>query len=161
MKTKARLTDEPSAAPAATLSKHTTLEGILDHLPCIVFQLTCGQINEPASISFVSSRAKDLLGLEPEALVLDPALFFNGIAPEAEKRMRRDLMHALMGQREWTDVFEWRGTRKSVWLEGHANVREDAGVRHIDGYLVDVTRRVRAEAERRREARAGSVGAGR
>jgi PAS domain S-box-containing protein len=94
------------------------------------------------SFPFMSSRALDLLGLDPETVMRSGRELFTVVAREDLARVRRSIARATSRGEEWLIEFrvEPKGYGQTRWVRGHATptLRGD-GSTVWDGLLLDVT----------------------
>ncbi|MFM7344838.1 MAG: PAS-domain containing protein, partial [Tagaea sp.] len=94
------------------------------------------------SFPFMSSRALDLLGLDPGAVMRDGRELFTVVAREDYARVRRSIARATSRGEEWLAEFrvEPKGHGQTRWVRGHATpTARDDGSTVWDGLLLDVT----------------------
>jgi PAS domain S-box-containing protein len=94
------------------------------------------------SFPFMSSRALDLLGLDPELVMRSGRELFTVVAREDLARVRRSIARATARGEEWLAEYrvEPKGYGQTRWVRGHATptLRPD-GSTVWDGLLLDVT----------------------
>lgn len=134
----------PKPRPAASAFRS---EALLEHLPCVVFELTLPSHRWPAVFSYVSAPCRELLGLEPEDLMLDAAVFFDRIAePQDALALRQAITEAFTNTGEWRLELRVRVNNELRWFSCQASVhRPDPGSETAYGYLEDITARRPAE----------------
>jgi PAS domain S-box-containing protein len=94
------------------------------------------------SFPFMSSRALDLLGLDPDVVMRSGRELFTVVAREDLARVRRSIARATARGEEWLAEYrvEPKGYGQTRWVRGHATptLRGD-GSTVWDGLLLDVT----------------------
>ena len=123
------------------------------NVPGIVYQF----IHYPdgrARYQYVSPKIKDILGIEPEALMADPGRWFNLIHPDEKEfylaKLQRDSQE--LAARNWEGRLLMRdGTVK--WVNSLATPRAlPDGVVLWNGLMLDITARKEMELELKRQA---------
>lgn len=94
------------------------------------------------SFPFMSSRALDLLGLDPDTVMRSARELFTVVAREDLARVRRSIARATSRGEEWLAEFriEPKGFGQTRWVRGHATptLRGDGSI-VWDGLLLDVS----------------------
>ncbi|MEO8467657.1 MAG: EAL domain-containing protein [Gammaproteobacteria bacterium] len=137
-----KATKSPSATAAPPpAAPHGHVHGtVYDGLPCVIFRLrSTGPASQPI-FSSVSERARELLDMDPAAMVLNSSMFFDRIATEDTQRVLAGVQAALSTANPWRDDFRMRTGNGMRRFQVNALVRHVAGGGAIaDGVLTDVT----------------------
>jgi diguanylate cyclase (GGDEF)-like protein/PAS domain S-box-containing protein len=117
-----------------------------DHLPCVTFRLRSLGNDRPPAFLYISAQSRELLGVEPDAVVLDANALFEKIPDEDAERLQDRIQHAFATLGQWRHEFRFRLADTVRWLECRARVhRLSADTLCADGYLADITERMAAE----------------
>jgi diguanylate cyclase (GGDEF)-like protein/PAS domain S-box-containing protein len=125
---------------------------LVEQLPLAIY---VDRIDESSSNVYTSPQIEPLLGYSPEEWVADPGLFVELLHPDDRERVLAT--HARTYSTGEPLCVEYRLIRKDgrvVWIHDEALVipGEDGGDPLLQGYLLDITARVEAEAELRHQA---------
>ncbi len=133
----------PEERPDAT---HASPSRVVEHLPCVTFRLSKTPGDRPPAITYVSAQASELLGVEPETVLLDPSVLFDRIPSEDLAHLRAGLVRAFATLSPWHQEFRVRLRGSFRWFECHARIHQpSAGPLCADGYLNDITERKAAD----------------
>jgi two-component system cell cycle sensor histidine kinase/response regulator CckA len=124
---------------------------IFEELPVAVYRAEAGALGR---WTYVSSRVEQLLGVKPEELLADPKAWLECIHPDDRERIIAEEDAAVLKvEPGGTFITEYRVVRPSgdiVWIQDEARMfTDDDGNSSLQGVLLDVTRRKRAEEEKR------------
>jgi PAS domain S-box-containing protein len=147
-------------AELATAERDERLRQITRHVPGLLYQFRLPRDGHGV-FPYVSERCRDVLGLDPQALMLDASLLFNRVDPADRERTNRAL-------EDWTNSqvarrIEFRYLHPNGhlrWMLGVSSPRvEPDGAIVWHGYLEDITEY--RELERARELAAAAEAANR
>ena len=124
---------------------------LLAHLPGMAYR--CSN-NRQWSMSFISSGCFELTGYTPDELIGDKVVSFNDlICPEHRERLWERWQKALAEHKRFDSEYEIvtkSGTVRWVFEKGEGIFNEQGQVVALEGFIMDITDRKLAEAERER-----------
>ncbi len=147
-------------AESDTAERDERLRQITRHVPGLLYQFRLPR-NGRGIFPYVSERCRDVLGLDPQALMQDAGLLFSRVDPADRQRTNRTLQ-------DWTDSrvarrIEFRYMHPNGhlrWMLGVSSPRQEPdGAIVWHGYLEDITEY--RELERARELAAAAEAANR
>jgi PAS domain S-box-containing protein len=128
----------------------TKYRGLIETVPAVTY---VDPLDEWSDSLYVSPQIKDLLGCTPEQWLTDPAFWWRNVHPDDADRV----WNAYVTARDTASGYEqeYRMLREDgdvVWVSERAVVLRDANDRPwvIQGVIVDITERKRAEEELQR-----------
>jgi signal transduction histidine kinase/CheY-like chemotaxis protein/HPt (histidine-containing phosphotransfer) domain-containing protein len=135
---------------------------IAANVPGMVYQFV---LHPDGSVAFpfVSNGSRELVGIEPEAILADPMLLLGIIHPEDQEEFYRSVAESaqLLQPWKWAGRFRHAATRAYRWIDCASRPQSETNGDILwDGLLVDITDRKQAEAELRaakEEAEAATV----
>lgn len=107
----------------------------------------------PPAVAYMSPQVTDLLGYPPEVWERDPSFWVGRIHADDRKRVLRDTASAIRGHRPLVQEYRVLASDgRDVWVQDRATtVRgEDGEPLFRQGLMIDVSKRRRAEEDRRR-----------
>lgn len=117
--------------------------------------------DEKWTLEFISEGCMELTGYEPEAFAGKGEVFFGDlIHPEDREYVRKAVQDAVETETRFEVTYRLRtadGSVKWIWERGQG-VPGDNGVRHIEGFMTDVTEKRRMESQFLRNQRLESIG---
>ena len=128
-----------------------SMETLLSNLP----GMACRCRNDRQwTMEFVSQGSLPLTGYVPEDLIGNARISFNElIHPDDQEFVWEETQKALMSRRHFQFNYRIRtaaGTVKWVWEQGCGVFHKDSSLIALEGFIVDITERKRAEGEIRR-----------
>jgi PAS domain S-box-containing protein len=141
---------KPPSPQRPSSTRATSLVGVLSALPAIVWEAD----GIDYVMTFVSPRARDLLGHDPEAWVAAPTFWEGHLHPDDRARAVRDVEDALQARAGGSVEYRFRhadGTYR--WFRDTFSVIEDeGGSLRLTGLMLDVSdERAAREAQERAE----------
>ena len=124
------------------------LQGIAQQVPGMIFEYRQAAA-EPGHFGYVSDRARDLLEIEPAALLTTPDLPDHRVHPDDRSRLKASLERAGRQRLPWTQEFRVQLPRGGVqWrmVQAAPSPGPDGEV-HWHGLLTDVSQQRAREAE--------------
>lgn len=134
----------------ALLESERQLSSLIENLPGFVYRCL---FDENWTMLYLSSQCKTITGYDPDDFILNHSLTFNDIIvkefqPEVFKKWETAVRDKRMFEMEYP-VLTAGGEKKWLWERG-TGVYNDAGeLLFLEGYIEDVTEKVKAEAELR------------
>ena len=124
------------------------LQQLGENIPGMLCEF-CLEPDGETSFAYVSSGAKDVYEIEPEALKEDADLAFNCVNPEDLPGMQASISYSAQTLSNWE--YEWRiitPTGKRKWLKGESRpqLQEDGRIIWY-GYVTDISDRKQTEVE--------------
>ncbi len=147
----ARIRHEHRAAQQALLENQTRMHAFIADLPGMAYQIALhadGNIGFP----YVSEGCNALLGLEPQELAGNPALFDSLLYPEDTASYR----HSMQVSARQLSFWNWEGRlhtlpgREIKWVNLRCSPRRIGEDVQWEGIMLNITQSKRAEAELRR-----------
>jgi len=137
-------------AKDALAESQRQLETLLANLPGAAFRC---RLDRDWTTLFMSQGIARLTGFQPDEYLADARLYANHIHPDDHERVYTEI--AAASQRGETYEVEYRivtrdGTEKAVWERGRFFTGDQDKEGYLEGFILDVTDRKRAEAERQR-----------
>ena len=124
------------------------LKRLAENIPSMLCEF-CLEPDGEMSFAYVSSGAKDVYEIEPEALKEDADLAFNCVNLEDLPSMKASISHSAQTLSNW--VHEWRiitATGKRKWLKGESRPQLQRDGRIVwYGYVSDISDRKKTEVE--------------
>ena len=124
------------------------LKRLAENIPSMLCEF-CLEPDGEMSFPYVSSGAKDVYEIEPEALKEDADLAFNCVNLEDLPSMKASISHSAQTLSNW--VHEWRiitATGKRKWLKGESRPQLQGDGRIVwYGYVSDISDRKKTEVE--------------
>ena len=124
------------------------LKRLAENIPSMLCEF-CLEPDGEMSFAYVSSGAKDVYEIEPEALKEDADLAFNCVNLEDLPGMKASIFHSAQTLSNW--VHEWRiitATGQRKWLKGESRPQLQGDGRIIwYGYVSDISDHKQTEAE--------------
>jgi signal transduction histidine kinase/ActR/RegA family two-component response regulator len=117
------------------------------NVPGVLYQRTMAP-NGTITYPFISAGIRDLVGVEPAAVMADPNVWLDRIHPDDRPRAMDSLKESARTLQPWKiDARFIRNDGTVVWCHGtmHASRRDD-GMVVWDGFMGDITERVTLEA---------------
>lgn len=119
---------------------------LLSNLPGMAYRCR----NDPRwTMLFVSQGCRELTGYEPEDLLNNAIISYAElIYPGDRDRVWREVQEALAVEKPFRLIYRIHtasGERKWVWEQGRGVFAEDGKLLHLEGFITDVTERMRAE----------------
>jgi PAS domain S-box-containing protein len=127
------------------------LATLMDNLPGMAYRCRGDHYGEP---DFVSSGCRNLMGYRPEQLIKDRSVLMRKVIhPGDRKKVHYSVKTALRNRTPFQCTYRIQtasGEQKWVWEQGRG-VFDDAGeLQAIEGFVMDITARKRAETEKAR-----------
>jgi PAS domain S-box-containing protein len=128
---------------------------LVEQIPAIVYTAFP---EEPGGTAYMNPQVEATLGFTPEELISDPSLWRERLHPEDRERVREEFRDLARGARGPSLQTEYRMVARDgrvVWLRDHAALVWDEArqARFLQGVMLDVTARKRAEEELARSRR--------
>jgi PAS domain S-box-containing protein len=119
-------------------------------------------IDKKWTLDFISEGCLELTGYEPEALVGRGEVSFGDlIHPEDREHVRKSVAEAVATGKRFEMTYRIRtadGAVRWIWERGQGVPAEDGSMRHIEGFMTDVTEKRRMESQFLRAQRLESIG---
>ncbi|MBE9029279.1 diguanylate cyclase [filamentous cyanobacterium LEGE 11480] len=133
------------AEVARAQSEHR-IQKLTDNVPGVIFRY----VIEPTGhdhYAYVSPHAREIFGVDSEAVQRDPQMFWSLVFPEDEVAIRRLLPEKNKTMAPWSVEYRIRTPQGQVrWLQTQASPEQTAdGTTIWDGLTLDVTERKHAE----------------
>jgi PAS domain S-box-containing protein len=128
------------------IESETKYRKIADNLPAVLYQF---MINSDGTFIFpyVSSKAKDLLGISAESIMQDSSKLFSRVQPEDLKNLQESIMKSAESFETFPVAFRYIKGKEVIWLEACGTPRKlENGLSLWDGFIFDITKRKKAEA---------------
>ena len=127
-------------------SSQRRLRAITDNAPVAVFQSQ--MVGDAYEIRFISKRAGEIVGIEPDMLIRAPSRMLDNVLPEDRGRYDIEVRRCIAAGLPWNIEFRIHSGGRDKWVQSAAYplVAEDGTVSY-NGYLADVTERIEALAE--------------
>jgi PAS domain S-box-containing protein len=147
-------------AERETAERDERLRQITRHVPGLLYQFRLPPDGHGV-FPYVSERCYDVLGLEPEALMMDASLLFNQVDPADRLRVNASLSDWTHSQAARRIEFRYRHpSGQTRWMLGVSSPRVEADASVVwHGYLEDITQH--RELEKAREMAATAEAANR
>jgi PAS domain S-box-containing protein len=120
------------------------------------------RVEEPAIIEFISEGCLELTGHEAQDLIGNKTVSFESlIHPDDAGSVRQTIREAVLSQDHFEMTYRIQacnGTEKWVWERGQVVPAGDGEVRHIEGFMTDVTEKRRMQSQMLRAQRMESIG---
>jgi diguanylate cyclase (GGDEF)-like protein/PAS domain S-box-containing protein len=144
-------TDQASALELQALrERDKQLRDVTDNLPCVVFLSHFAAPDALPIFSFIGAGAKQLLGVDAETMVRDPAARFRTVFPEDLPSLQAGIRAAARRGKLWKGEFRVRVDGQIRWIEGHARFQKlRGGAAFASGYWADITEHKSFDLERR------------
>ena len=142
-------------AQGAALALADRLRRIVRNVPGIVYQYR-SLPDGSGQFPFISESCVDLIGIEPQALIEDPARALRLIEREDRERVFAGVADALRAMQRWRCEFRLHlGEGRPRWVRLHATPQREAGGSVLwHGYIEDIT-----DTHELEQARADAVAA--
>ncbi len=132
---------------------------LMGNLPGAAYRSLVG---EQWTLEFISEGCLELTGYEAEVLAGNGEVFFGDlIHPEDKEHVRQTVTEAVTGGKRFEMSYRIRtaeGAVKWIWERGQGIPSEDGVMRHIEGFMTDVTEKRRMESQSLRNQRLESIG---
>ena len=131
------------------IESETKYRQIADNLPAVLYQF---MINPDGTFTFpyVSSKAKDTLGISAESIMQDSSKLFSRVHPEDQKILQESIMKSAELFETFPVAFRYMKGKEVIWLEACGTPRIlESGLSVWDGFIFDITERKTAEAKLR------------
>ncbi|WP_395750582.1 PAS domain-containing protein [Prosthecobacter sp.] len=119
-------------------------------------------IDEKWTLEFISEGCLELTGYEAEVFSGNGEVFFGDlIHPEDRDHVRETVTEAVAAGKRFEMSYRIRtaeGAVKWIWERGQGIPSEDGVIRHIEGFMTDVTEKRRMESQSLRNQRLESIG---
>lgn len=116
------------------------LQELTGDLPCVVFSARYASPDALPRYAFVSANAKQVLGVDADAIVRDPNAHFQTVLPEDLTSLRAEQRIAAEKEQRWRTEFRIRVDGRVRWVERHARFRRTPGAGLLEsGYFADMT----------------------
>jgi PAS domain S-box-containing protein len=119
-------------------------------------------IDEKWTLEFISEGCLELTGYEPEALTGQGGVFFGDLVhPEDREHLSKSVNEAVAAGKRFEMTYRIRtadGAVRWIWERGQGVPAEDGSMRHIEGFMTDVTEKRRMESQFLRAQRLESIG---
>ena len=130
-----------------TYIKYEELSYIFNNSPAIGFLLSS---NHKRSVEFITDNIKQF-GYKPEDFYTGVLSFSDFIFPEDREQVLSKVLDEIVQERETSDT-EFRiitNNKETRWVDSHfyARLGDNAEITHIQGVLLDITERKKAEEE--------------
>jgi diguanylate cyclase (GGDEF)-like protein/PAS domain S-box-containing protein len=125
---------------------------VMDSLPCVVFVCHFTFMGAPPRYLFVSSGAKDLLGVDADTIMQHADARFRYVPDEDRQRIEQTIREAAVRDGIWNQEFRVVIADVERWVDAHARIHrleDDSIIAH--GFWTDITARKRLE-QRRQES---------
>lgn len=101
------------------------------------------------SFPFMNDGVRDLIGVEPAAIMADPQVFMERVHPEDRDRIRLAMLDSARTLQSWQiDARLMHVDGRTIWCHGAMHTsRRDDGSTVWDGFIGDITDRVHTEEE--------------
>jgi PAS domain S-box-containing protein len=150
---------ERQVAIEALRENERMISTLMGNLPGAAYR---SLIDERRTLEFISEGCIELTGYEPDAFAGSGEVFFGDlIHPEDRGHVRTSMDEAVAAGRRFEMTYRIRtaeGLVKWIWERGQAIPLEDGGMRHIEGFMTDVTEKRRMESQSLRNQRLESIG---
>lgn len=124
---------------------------IAESIPCAIYRCAC---DDQWTMEFISGHITDITGYPPTDFIHNATRSYASIIhPEDAGLLIAGLREAIEARRPWTLEYRIRhadGTLRHVYDEGQASFNESGRVSHLDGFILDITERKKAQDERLR-----------
>lgn len=142
----ARDITEQAEVERALAESRRAFETLLSNLPGMAYRC----LNEPTwTMLFVSEGSRELTGYRPEKLVGSGALSYAAlIHPDDRDMVWRKVQEALAEGRPFKlsyRIITSSGEERWVWEQGRSVGRDESGRELLEGFITDISERVRAE----------------
>jgi PAS domain S-box-containing protein len=132
---------------------------LMSNLPGAAYRCRVGT---PPVVEFISEGCLEITGHEAPEVIGNKSVVYEALVhPEDIERVRSTIREAVRTK----DHFEMTyriiardGSEKWIWERGQAVPSDDGGVRHLEGFLTDVTEKRRMESQMLRAQRMESIG---
>jgi PAS domain S-box-containing protein len=132
---------------------------LMGNLPGAAYRSLVG---EQWTLEFISEGCLELTGYEAEVLAGNGEVFFGDlIHPDDKEHVRQTVTEAVTGGKRFEMSYRIRtaeGAVKWIWERGQGIPSEDGVMRHIEGFMTDVTEKRRMESQSLRNQRLESIG---
>jgi PAS domain S-box-containing protein len=119
-------------------------------------------IDEKRTLEFISEGCLELTGYEPEALTGQGGVFFGDLVhTEDRELLSKSVNEAVAAGKRFEMTYRIRkadGALRWIWERGQGVPAEDGSMRHIEGFMTDVTEKRRMESQFLRAQRLESIG---
>lgn len=119
-------------------------------------------IDEKRTLEFISEGCQELTGYEAEIFTGTGEVFFGElIHPEDREHVRETVAESVAAEKRFEMSYRIRtaeGAVKWIWERGQGIHSEDGVIRHIEGFMTDVTEKRRMESQSLRNQRLESIG---
>lgn len=132
---------------------------LMGNLPGAAYRILMA---EKWTLEFISEGCLELTGYEPEALTgREGILFADLIHPEDREHVRKSVTEAVAAGKRFEMTYRIRtadGAVRWIWERGQGVPAENGPVRHIEGFMTDVTEKRHMESQFLRAQRLESIG---
>ncbi|OPZ60319.1 MAG: Blue-light-activated protein [Deltaproteobacteria bacterium ADurb.Bin510] len=127
---------------------------LAENAPAVVYQFRLSPEDE-LSFSYVSEAVRRLTGLGPDAIMRDASLLSAQVPDSELRRLYAELRSAVLSGRPHQADFSFQRAGQTIWVEAFTTPERQAdGSLLCDGFLMDVSERMQAQAAlRETEAR--------
>ena len=119
-------------------------------------------IDEKWTLEFISEGCLELTGYEADMFASRGDVFFGDlIHPEDRENVRQTVEEAVAAGKRFETSYRIRtaeGAVKWIWERGQGIPSEDGVIRHLEGFMTDVTEKRRMESQSLRNQRLESIG---
>ncbi|HEX2046005.1 MAG TPA: PAS domain-containing sensor histidine kinase [Gaiellaceae bacterium] len=143
-----RALDERERAERKLSAAERGYRSLIEQLPLVTY---IDNLDETSSAIYISPQVEDLLGYSPVAWLGDTEFFPKVLHPEDRERVLAQHAEAYAKAEPFTSEYRFVAKDgRDVWVQDHVMIARDDGGKplHAQGFLLDVTERIRAEAER-------------
>lgn len=132
---------------------------LMGNLPGAAYR---SHIDEKWTLDFISEGCLELTGYEPDAFTGNSEVCFGDlIHPEDREHVRKSVEAALAAGTRFEMTYRIRtaeGAVRWIWERGQGIPSEEGVMRHIEGFMTDVTEKRRMESQFLRAQRMESIG---
>lgn len=127
---------------------------LVDNIPGVTFRC---MFDKDWTMTFISEQLIDLCGYHPDQLINNAELAFGDlIIPEYSQYVETEIREAIKAKQDWSLEYVIKSRiDKEVWVyeKGRAIYGEDGEVLHLEGFILDISDRKRAQQEMTRLSR--------
>jgi PAS domain S-box-containing protein len=130
-----------------TQNKEESLQGLIDHLPVVVFEYTFFPDGH-RDFTFISPRAEELLGINPGVIMNGHLSISSFIHPDDLPAFNKSIDESVRLIKEWMWEGRCKGKLGYLWLQAQGfPVKMDDGSLAYNGIFFDITEKKKLEEQ--------------